>query len=304
MGDTPSWRWLQRVAGAGLLWLAFGSVRRSWDAIVPVLDGIAIVWTPVAIGAAAVLGGALLFLFSWRVLVDGWPVTLRLGGAAALWARANLLGYLPAGGLPATRLITSAMAGGVPEKWAASVAVVPVLVRLAAAAIIGLLLVGLGRLGVIPVFAIGAFLGGAVTLAGTVALASPILPRQIAWLIRRPESVRAAEPEALGPSLLLALAGWSVIGIGVAEAAAGLFPGIELPWPLMIGALCAATVAGYTFLFLPTGFLVREGILFVLLKGELGAGRAFAVAVLARVLVTGVELVLALPFLSSRSAPR
>jgi uncharacterized membrane protein YbhN (UPF0104 family) len=79
-----------------------------------------------------------------------------------------------------------------------------------------------------------------------------------------------------------------------------------LPIGLATGAFALAYTAGLLALFAPGGILVREGVLVALLSPSLGAGPALAIGLGSRLILTLVELVVALPFVVTwtRSTPR
>ena len=65
-------------------------------------------------------------------------------------------------------------------------------------------------------------------------------------------------------------------------------------------AFAAAYVVGYVILFAPAGLGVREGVLVFMLSPHLGAGTAGAVAAIARLWTTLVEIVPAAAFWGRR----
>jgi uncharacterized membrane protein YbhN (UPF0104 family) len=83
--------------------------------------------------------------------------------------------------------------------------------------------------------------------------------------------------------------------------------GLDAAFLATASAFAAAYVLGYVMVFAPAGLGVREGFLIALLSPQLGAGPAGAVAVIARLWTTVVEIVPAAAFwtrgLASSRAP-
>ncbi|MBW2062302.1 MAG: flippase-like domain-containing protein [Deltaproteobacteria bacterium] len=84
----------------------------------------------------------------------------------------------------------------------------------------------------------------------------------------------------------LYICGASVMVLGIVE-----MPSLVLP--TIIGASCLASVAGFVAVFAPAGIGVYEGILLVMLTPVIGAGAAGIVAILMRLAQTAADLSLA-----------
>jgi uncharacterized membrane protein YbhN (UPF0104 family) len=104
--------------------------------------------------------------------------------------------------------------------------------------------------------------------------------------------------ERLRPAATLQAGGWLMIswlGLGVQVwilyAAAG--PGGLSGWLLCTGGMALAVAAGILFIPAPAGAGLRELILVVVLKPDLGTGGALAIVVASRVLLVIADLVLA-----------
>jgi len=84
-------------------------------------------------------------------------------------------------------------------------------------------------------------------------------------------------------------------GIAGIEHQAGQAVRTELPLLTASGAFAVSYLAGLLALAVPGGLVVRETIFIVLLRPFTGFPAAVALAIASRVLMTGIELSLALP---------
>ena len=91
---------------------------------------------------------------------------------------------------------------------------------------------------------------------------------------------------------------WIGYGVALWLVARGTMPDVALSLPVATGAWIASYVLGFLSP-LPGGIGVREGILFVLLRPEIGAGEAAALASVSRIVITLTEVVAVAPFLLS-----
>lgn len=246
-------------------------------------------WTPLAQGLACTLMAYAIQAWSVGEIIRGWDIRLAPRTTVRLWVRSNLARYLPKGRLT-DRLIVIAEEEGLSYKYAAGAAVHPPLVRLGTGAAMAMVLLGLLRYGSSRLYLPLLLLGALVALIATFGLAGTDIPRRIAMSIGRPESVRPIDAENLGIAVLGNIAAWVLAGLGLSLIGTGLLEGFRPDWMLVTGALAASIVAGYAFLLLPTGLLLREAVLYTLLKGEVGVGPALAVASAYRAVLTFVEL--------------
>jgi hypothetical protein len=137
-------------------------------------------------------------------------------------------------------------------------------------------------------------------------LSSSRVTRFLAARVPRLAELRPVPPLVLAAAAGFALLGWAGYGAALWALASGLgFRGM-LPIGLATGAFALAYTAGLLALFAPGGILVREGVLVALLSPSLGAGPALAIGLGSRLILTLVELVVALPFVVTwtRSTPR
>jgi hypothetical protein len=251
-------------------------------------------WLPLAASCVVLAGGYALSSLLWRRMVRelGGP-PLRRWTAVRIFMLANLGRYVPGKVLQIAGLAWLARREGVPGAIAAGAAVLG-----QGVALLGATLVGLGAFfGPNEAWRAWGWVGLAAVLA-FVALASlpasaRALERAFLRLARTPAPARAADPAGrpgfgLRWTLLYAL-NWGVY----ASAFWLLYLGLEGWTPFLRAgpAFAAAYVAGYLAVFAPAGVGVREASLVVFLGPVLAPEPAAALAVVARLWTTAVELV-------------
>lgn len=116
------------------------------------------------------------------------------------------------------------------------------------------------------------------------------------WVFRK----KAVDAPAIKPSLtcigvaLLGSAGaWALFGLALLQVCRALIPAASVGFAEATGAIAAGAVLGYVALVVPSGLGVREAAIMLALEGTMGGAHAAAAAILLRVLMTGLELVLA-----------
>jgi len=222
---------------------------------------------------------------------------------------ANLGRYLPGKLWPLAGLAILSRREGIPASTGTTAGLLVQGFSLAGAAVVALpiLLLGVGQ-GVDPSAAESA-LGGlpapppGAGLAGLVAVGVLLLLVLLAsvpavtgsglrllFRLARRDPEEAPRPGAsFGPRwLLLHTLLWVGYGLAFALFLHGL--GFDVPVGVSVPAFTAAYLLGYVALFAPAGIGIREGVLIAFLQPSLG-GAAAAVAVLARVWMTLVELI-------------
>lgn len=246
----------------------------------------------VPLAAATLL---LLAAYGLSSLIWGGVVT-GLGGprlaprdAVSIFMIANLGRYVPGKVWSIAGMAALAKGKGVAVAVSATSAVIMQGVGLAAAGAIGLVAFA-GASAPLPRWGL-AGAGVAASLLALV-LAVPSLFRAVVALWFR--IVRTRPPANLTAGLvlrwLLQVAGtWVAVGASFWMLAASL--GMELPPVRAASAFAAAYVAGYLMLFAPAGVGVREGFLVAILAPALGSGPATALAIVARLWMTAVEVI-------------
>lgn len=264
------------------------------------------VWTPAPLWF---LASCLLLLVGYLVSAALWGRMVEdLGGPAMpvadsvrLFMVANLGRYLPGKVWQIAGLAVLASRRGVPKATATGAALMGQALALVAATLVG----------------VGALLGGpadvrrwglpgaAVVVLGTlVFLLPPVFRWSMALWFRL---ARQDPPPGLGSVhavrwLALFTANWALYAFSFWVLAVSFgHTGNVIP---VASAFAAAYVLGYLALFAPAGVGVREGFLVVFLAPYLGVGPAGALAVVARLWTTVVELIPAATFGLRYLAPR
>lgn len=275
--------------------LAVRDLARQWDELArqPVLWAIRPGYLVMA-GIVA-LATYLVLIDSWRRVLAGYDHALPFPAAARIWILSNFGKYLPGKLWIIAGMAVMAREEGVRPAAAVTSAVIMQALALASGAAVGAFAPGalraLGPWGgwAAAGVAVASFLGLAFLLsARALKLAQGLLPSGAPTL----EPVK-------GRALLIGLAGnilaWLGYGVATRWLSAGLFAGAELPLLAASGAFAVSYLAGLLALVVPGGIGVRETIFVVLLRPFTGFPAAVALAIASRLLMTLVELSLALP---------
>jgi uncharacterized membrane protein YbhN (UPF0104 family) len=204
----------------------------------------------------------------------------------------NLGRYVPGKVWQIAGLAILAKDRGVAAPTAAAAAILGQGIALAAA-----LLIGLGAVWTVADGASWRWAVPAVILGATVLGLTPTVFHAVSGLWFR--LARAEEPKDLSTShaarwLALGLGSWIVYSVAFWMLVRSLgLPADVLP---TASAFAAAYVLGYVMVFAPAGIGVREGFLVLLLSPQLGAGAAGAVAIIARLWTTVIEVIPAAAF--------
>jgi uncharacterized membrane protein YbhN (UPF0104 family) len=95
--------------------------------------------------------------------------------------------------------------------------------------------------------------------------------------------------------MTLSVAGWILLGLSQVAVIDGLMPerlGASY-WPMVIGSVALATVAGFAVAVLPGGLGVREGVLMTTLVPAIGQEVAVVAALVLRLVWVAGELLAA-----------
>jgi hypothetical protein len=253
----------------------------------------------------AALATYLVLIDSWRRVLGGYDHALPFPVAARIWILSNFGKYLPGKLWIIAGMAVMAREEGVRPAAAVTSAVIMQALALASGAAVGAFAPGAlaslgpwGGYGALAV-AVASFLGlGFLISRRALGTVQGLLPAGAPTL----EPVRAP---ALGVGLLGNLLAWLGYGLATQWLAAGLFAGADLPLLVAAGAFAVSYLAGLLALVVPGGIGVRETIFTVLLAPYLGVRSAVALAVASRLLMTLIELGLALPAaLARRGTPQ
>ena len=293
-GDPGLKTWLKRLAQlaatVGVTWFILDSVGfdtaalrdagvAGWRPNVLVLAGATVLLLGAYVASAAIWG---------RIVVDLGGPRLTSLDSVAVFMVANLGRYVPGKVWQIAGLVAMAKGKGVPGVVATGAAVLGHGIALVAATLIGLAVL-LDIPGPLRPWGFAAA-AGAVALVVLIAIPSTFRSGVGLWF----RMTRTEAPEALESLhglrwlsmyllnwLAYALSFWLLVVSFQADA----------PLVPIATAYAAAYVLGYLMMFAPAGVGVREGVLIVFLTPHLGVGPAGAIAVIARVWTTVVEVV-------------
>ena len=258
--------------------------------------------------AAAVLAALATYLVlidSWRRVLGGYDHSLPFPVAARIWILSNFGKYLPGKLWIIAGMAVMAGKEGVRPAAAVTSAVIMQALALASGAAVGAFAPGaLASLG--PWGGYGALAVAVASFLGLAFLVSPRALGLVQGLL--PAGAPTLEP-VRAPALLVGLVGnllaWLGYGLATRWLAGGLFAGADLPLLVASGAFAVSYLAGLLALVVPGGIGVRETIFTVLLAPYLGIRSAVALAIASRLLMTLIELGLALPAaLAGRGDPQ
>jgi hypothetical protein len=249
---------------------------------------------------------------SYAVLIEAWRrVVLSMGErlafvpAARIWFLASLGKYVPGKVWAiAGAAVLSQRAGVDPAAAVAGAIVLQALALASGAAVVAVTaqeaFQAVGQ-GVLPV-------AGAVVvlaLAGVALLASqPLLDRLSRLLPSSWPRLRAVPPAMLAAGFIANVVAWTGYGVALLLLTRGLLPGVVLSLPQAVGVFTCSYLVGFIALFAPGGLGPRESVFLLMLAGDIGLKPAAALALASRLLLTGTEVLPAVPFLLRRSASK
>lgn len=294
------WLAVQIVGAALILWFVGRSLAANWDQVRGAGVTVHLRAAPLAAAAAVTLATYALLIGAWRFVLAGWRERLDYGVAARIWTVSNLARYVPGRIWQIAGMAAMARQAGV-SPWAAagSAIVVQLLAVATGGLIVGLTLPSAAQPLLVAVTALAA---AATALALTSSRATSLLT---AALRRVSGKDVVLEPVAKGPLLLAALVtalAWVGYGISLTLFIRGTVTVAPLPLREAVGAFTASYLLGLILVLAPGGLGVREGTLYALLAGPLGAAPAVVVTVGSRILMTATELLAALVTLPLRPA--
>lgn len=250
-------------------------------------------WALIVVSSVILFAGYFSTGFLWgRIVHDLGGPAPPVFESVGLFMIANLGRYVPGKVWQIAGLAVLAKGKGIAASTAIAAAVLGQGLALVAATLLGLasgwtLLEGTAWRWIVPV----ALLGG-VLLA-----LLPAVFRAVSGLWFR--LAGSTRPEGLEPVAALR---WFGVTLGSWLLYAGSFwvlvrgLGFEAAPVPTASAFAAAYVLGYVMVFAPAGIGVREGFLVVLLSPQLGPGASGAVAVIARIWTTLIEVIPAAAF--------
>jgi glycosyltransferase 2 family protein len=298
------WRVVQFVVGVLLVGLAVRSIALNWHELrsQPIHWQLSTGW--IAASVLVVFGAYAVLIEAWRRVVLSMGERLAFGPAARIWFLASLGKYVPGKVWAVAGAAVLAQRAGVDP----SVAVAGALVLQALALASGAAAVALTAReafqavgpGVMPIAGVVI----AISIAGIAALTSqPLLDRVNRLLPSSVPRLRAIRPGVLALAFAANFLAWSAYGVALLLLTRGLLPGVSLSLPQAIGVFTCSYLVGFIALFAPGGLGPRESVFLLLLAGDIGLKPAAGLALASRLLLTGTEVLPAVPLLLRRRAP-
>lgn len=303
MASRSIWRILQFILGALVVGLAVRSIVENWQS----LRTQSIDWQ---FSPSWIIASVAVVFASYAVLIEAWRrVVLSMGErlpflvATRIWFLASLGKYVPGKVWALAGAAVLAKRAGVdPAVAVAGAIVLQVLALASGAAVVALTaddaFQSLGQ-GAEPIL-------GAVILLSVLGVAMLTSQRLLDHLGRRlPASwprLRAMRPGVVAGAFLANVAAWSGYGLALLLLTRGLLPGVVMSLPQAVGVFTSSYLVGFLALFAPGGLGPRESVFLLMLAGEIGLKPAAALALASRLLLTGTEVLPAIPLLFRREA--
>jgi uncharacterized membrane protein YbhN (UPF0104 family) len=291
------WQVVQAVAGLAVLFFVVRRFQRDWDSIRQVRIDWDISPLFLVLSIAVTLIMYALLITAWRRLLRDWDQELRPWIAARIWTIANLGKYIPGKIWAIAGLALMAQKQGI-APWAATASAILLQALAVGTGVVVVGVAGIGPLAdqhpwVTPALWI---LAGLSTLA-VFLLVSPAINRYLTTRALNRSDLGSPRPGTVLFGILVNLAAWVGYGSAFWLLQQGTIPTASLSISTAIGAFTASYLAGLLFLLAPGGLLVREGVLVLMLQGDIGLGPAGALAVASRLMLTLTEVGVAVPFL-------
>lgn len=293
-------RTIGAVAALGVAALAIRALIRAWHAAAS--QPVEWVFEPgwLLLAAATAVLTYLTLVESWRRTLHGYGQATSFRSALRVWILSNFGKYFGSFGIVAGMALL-AQGEGINAPVAVTAAVIMQALSLATGVALSGLLAADALRGLGPLFAWGAVVIGGLAIAGSGVLHSQrALDRIKALLPPSIPPIRAAGLRSLLIGLIGNTLAWLGYGLVMVLLARGLFASA----PPRIGAATSAYTVSYLTgllaLFVPAGLGLRETIFTALLAPATGLKVAAALAIASRILLTLVEIGIALPFVVLR----
>ncbi|MGH7507837.1 MAG: hypothetical protein ACREMZ_00015 [Gemmatimonadales bacterium] len=301
MAQRKLWRALQFIAGALLVGLALRSVVMNWQSFraQPVEWRFSTAW--IAASVIVVFASYALLIEAWRRVVLSMGERLAFLPAARIWFLASLGKYVPGKVWAIAGAAVLAQRAGVdPATAVAGAMVLQALAVASGAAVVAITArEAFQAVGPWAVPAGAAVI--AISLAGVGLLASqPFLDRIGRLLPRSWPRPRAIPLPMLALAFVANAAAWTGYGVALLLLARGLLPDVALSLPQAVGVFTCSYLVGFIALFAPGGLGPRESVFLLMLAGDIGLKPAAALALASRLLLTGTEVIPAVPLLLRR----
>jgi glycosyltransferase 2 family protein len=296
------WRVLQLLAGVLLVGLALRSIVLNWQSVraQPVEWQVSPLWLLASVGVVFIGYGIL--IEAWRRVVLSLGERLNFGSAARIWFLASLGKYIPGKVWSIAGAAILARRAGVDPSAAVAGAIVLQALALASGAAVIALTAGETFQAIGPELVA---LTAAVVIACIAGVGLLTSQASLDWLARRlPASFprpRAIRPGVLSAAFAANVVAWIAYGTALLFLARGVLPDVSLSLAHATGVFTCSYIAGFVALFAPGGLGPRESVFYLMLADEIGLKQAAGLAVASRLLLTGTELLPALPLLLRRN---
>lgn len=288
-----TWRTAIRALAALAIVAAFGwAIRGQWPEVRKALVHLAEGWiAPALLLGIASLGATML---AWRSLLTDLGSPISVGAASRIFFVGQLGKYLPGSVWPVVVQMELGRDIGLPRKRVALVSLLTIGLGSAAA---GLIALATAPLLVPHRYDPWGWAGPALVLPAVWVLLNPgLVNRGLSAAIR----LVRRDPEGVGLSSagLRGVMGWSLLSfLCVGGQAYALLLALHAHGPHLllraIGAFAVAVVVGIAVIVAPAGLGPREALLVGLLSPVLPVGRAAALAVLSRGVLSVADLLVA-----------
>lgn len=257
----------------------------------------------IAASVLVVFAAYAVLIEAWRRVVLSMGERLRFGTAARIWFLASLGKYIPGKVWAVAGAAVLAQRAGVDPAVAVAGALMLQALALASGAVAVAVTApetfqAIGP-DVLPLI-IAVLL---LSLAGVAVLASQNLLDRISRLL--PSSLpplRAVRPDMLALAFAGNLFAWIAYGAALLLLARGVLPEVSLSLPQAVGVFTCSYLIGFIALFAPGGLGPRESVFLLVLASDIGLKPAAGLALASRLLLTGTEVLPAVPLLLRRGA--
>jgi uncharacterized membrane protein YbhN (UPF0104 family) len=283
--------------------LAARSIVVNWQSLraQPLDWSISPVW--IAASVLVVFSSYAVLIESWRRVVLSLGERLPFRTAGRIWFLASLGKYIPGKVWSVAGAAVLAQKAGVDPAAAIGAALVLQALALASGAVAVAVTAPqtFEAVGpeVVPVLALVLL----VSLAGVAMLASQSLLDRINRLLPRSlPPLRAIRLDMLAMAFTGNLVAWIGYGAALLLLSRGVLPGVSLGLAQAIGVFTCSYLVGFVAVFAPGGLGPRESVFLLMLAGDIGLKPAAGLAIASRLLLTGTEVLPAVPLLLRRGA--
>jgi glycosyltransferase 2 family protein len=307
---APRWtvwgrRAIKATAGAVVLIAVGQHVARTWAKLHAEGRSLQVAPAWVAVAVALYLVGLCGFGIFFTHVLRASRTPVDLLPAVRGYLISHLGKYVPGKAMVVVLRVALVVPYGARAATAAFATLYETLVMMAAGGLIAALGFA-GRPGQPVLLALGLGLG----LAFLTAAEPRVFPR-LATPLRLPfpgvgpEALPALSHRLLAEGLLWSALGWTLLGLSQVAILRAVAPaGAPLDqWPLIVGSVALATVAGFVIAVVPGGLGVREGVLMVALAPAVGEAMAVVAALALRLAWVAGELLAAALLLVARPRP-